>query len=117
MAERKARIAGARREAESLHAAAQAKQRAHQDALRKARTEIFAEQEASRRVLLDERNATIQAARSSANEKIQNAKRDIAQEIEAARAELGAESDRLAEEIARSILDPRSYQPNPAGPA
>ena len=55
MGKREALIEGARRESESLAATVQEKQRAYREALRKARAEIFAEQEAARRVVLDER--------------------------------------------------------------
>jgi F-type H+-transporting ATPase subunit b len=104
VAERGMRIAGARREAEELRKSAQEKSRAYQDALRKARAELFREQEAKRRAALDERGASIQQARQRANEEIQGAKRRIRAEIEAARAELESSSTQLAKEIARAIL-------------
>src|ERR1700692_1762444 len=71
MKERASRITGAKREAESLQAEAEEKRRAHQEGLRKARAQIFAEQEAARRVVLDERAAAIQQARSRGNEELQ----------------------------------------------
>src|SRR5579863_9120499 len=64
MAERKARTAGARKEAESFREAAREKERTRQDALRKARGEILAEQETARRKVLEERSAAVQQARS-----------------------------------------------------
>src|SRR5580700_1280351 len=73
MAERKARIEGARREAEAFRGQAAEKQRADQEALRQARAEIFTEHEAIRRVALDERAAAIQQARSRANDEVQAA--------------------------------------------
>src|ERR1700682_6486679 len=63
LAERKARIEGARHDAELLRAAAEGKRRAHQEGLRKARAQIFAEQEAARRIALDARAIAIQQAR------------------------------------------------------
>jgi F-type H+-transporting ATPase subunit b len=114
--ERGRRIEGARREAEELRKNAQEKSRAYQEALRKARAELFREQEAARRVALDERGAAIQEARKRANEAIQEAKGRIRAEIEAARAELDISSVQLAEEIARTILQPASQMhPRPAG--
>src|SRR3970282_1746235 len=59
LAERQARIEGSRKEAESLAAAAQEKQRAYREALRKARAEVFAEQESARRLVLEERGQLI----------------------------------------------------------
>src|SRR5947209_2720314 len=90
--ERGSRIEGARRQAEEL---------------RKARAELFREQEAARRVVLTERAASIQQARQRANEEIQEAKGRIRTEIQAARVELDRSSDQLAEEIARAILQPQ----------
>jgi F-type H+-transporting ATPase subunit b len=114
--ERGRRIEGARREAEELRKRAQEKSRAYQDALRKARAELFREQEAARRTALDERGASIQQARQRANEEIQEAKRRIRADIEAARAELESSSSQLAEEIARAILQPQpQIHPRPAG--
>jgi F0F1-type ATP synthase membrane subunit b/b' len=118
VAERRRRIEGAKHEAEELRKQAQEKSRAYQDAMRDARGEIFREQEAARRVALDERSAAIQQARSQSNQEIQAAKRRIQAEIEAARAELDTSSTQLAEEIARTILESqRQMHPRPAGEA
>ncbi len=114
--ERGRRIEGARREAEELRKSAQEKGRAYQEALRKARAELFREQEASRRVVLGERGASIQQARQLANQEIQQAKGRIRAEIQAARTELDTNSNQLAEEIARAILQPQQQRhPRPAG--
>jgi len=116
VAERGKRIEGARREAEELRKSAQEKSRAYQESLRKARAELFREQEAARRLALDERGASIQQARLRANEAIQEAKGRIRVEIQAARAELDTNTIQLAEEIARTILEPqRQMHPRPAG--
>jgi F-type H+-transporting ATPase subunit b len=106
LAERQTRIEGSRKEAESLAAAAQEKQRAYREALRKARSEIFAEQEAARRASLDERANVIRLARSRANEEVQAAKARLAQEIAAASKALETSGEELAEEVAQSILEP-----------
>jgi F-type H+-transporting ATPase subunit b len=116
VAERSRRIEGARREAEELRRGVQEKSRAYQEALRNARAELFREQEAARRVALDERSKAIQQARQLANEEVQSAKKRIRVEIEGARAELEISSTHLAEEIARTILQPqRQMHPRPAG--
>lgn len=114
--ERARRIEGARHEAEELRKDAREKSRAYQEALRKARAELFREQEAARRVALDERAASLQQARQRANGEIQAAKKRIRQEIEAASAELEQSSNQLAAEIARTILEPQQQMhPRPAG--
>ena len=114
VAERENRIEGARHQAQELRRNAQEKARAYQDALRKARAELFRQQEAARRAALDERGAALQQARLRANEEIQAAKRRISGEIDAARAELESSSSQLAGEIARVILQ---GEPHTAGEA
>ena len=57
--ERHKRAEGARQEAEASRAAVQEKLRVYNEALRKARGEIFAEQERLRSGVLDERQAAI----------------------------------------------------------
>ena len=111
MAERSARIEGARKTAEASQAAAQEKVRAYQDALKKARTEVYAEQETARRAVLEERSALVKSARARANEEVVAAKKKIAGELATARIQLEKESDALGSEIARAILQRR-----PSGP-
>jgi F-type H+-transporting ATPase subunit b len=114
--ERSKRIQGARFEADELRKNAQEKMRAYQEALRKARGEIFRHQETLRRAALDERSAALQQARVRANDAIQQAKVRIGAEIEAARAELDSSTAQLAEQIARTILQPEAQMhPRPAG--
>jgi len=114
LAERSERIVGARRAAESSQAAAQEKLRAYQEALKKARSEIYAEQEAARRSALEERAALIRGARSRASEEVHAGKEKIAAEAAAARAALEKESHALAEAIARAILERRPTDPRAA---
>jgi F0F1-type ATP synthase membrane subunit b/b' len=114
MAERSVRIEGARKEAEACQAAAQEKVRAYQEALKKARAEVYAEQEAARRAVLEERAALVRDTRNRANEKIRAAKDAIAKDIAAARAQLESESQSLGAEIVRTILQPRNPASTPA---
>jgi F0F1-type ATP synthase membrane subunit b/b' len=105
-AQRQALTEGSRKAAESIAAATQEKQRAHREALRKARIEIFAEQETARRAALEERGKVIRQARAQAGEQVQAAKARLAGELEAARRTLDASGQQLAEEVARAILEP-----------
>lgn len=105
MAKREALIEGSRKGSESLAAAVQEKQRAYRDGLRKARAEVFAEQEAARRIALDERAKVIRDARGRAGEEVQAAKARLAGEIEAARQSLETGGQELAEEVARAVLE------------
>ncbi len=75
MAEREARTAGAQKAAELAQAAAAEKARQYQDALKQARAQVYAEQEAARKKLLDERAAVIKEARAAATAQVAAGKR------------------------------------------
>jgi F-type H+-transporting ATPase subunit b len=113
--ERAAKIEGAHKERDSLLAAAHEKDREYREALRKARAEIFAEQDAARRVALDERSAVVSKARAAATEDVHTARKRIAAEQEAAKGELEASTRQLAEEIAEAVLGQRQLPSLPGG--
>ena len=104
LSERHKRAEGARTEAESMRAAVREKLHDYREALKKARAEIFAEQEATRRHALDERQAAINAARASAQNELQMRKKALDAEVDAARAQLEESGAALAGEIAEAIL-------------
>ena len=104
LSERHKRADGARQEAESSRVAVQEKLRAYKEALRRARGEIFAEQESFRRLVLDERQNAVHAARLAAQQELQAAKKSLAADVEAARGQLEQSSGVLAGEIAEAIL-------------
>ena len=106
LAQRQAATEGARREAETLLGTANEKLRQYEDALRQARAEIYREQEANRHQALEERNQMLSETRQRAGETLRQAKSDIAQQVQRATRELEGESQRLAEEIARTLLAP-----------
>ena len=116
LAERHKRAEGARQDAEASRAAVQEKLRTYNDAMKKARTEIFVELEAIRRRLLDERQAKVSAARIAEQKTLQDAKKAIAAEIEEARAELERSSGVLANEIAEAIIAGRPSAPGASQP-
>src|SRR6266851_1421741 len=87
MAERDARTAGAWKAAAAVEAAAAEKVKQYQEALKKARAQVYTEQEAARKKLLDERAALLK---------------------------LKASVGQLAAEIARRVLQ---IAPRPGGPA
>lgn len=116
MDERSARTEGARREAEASQAAAREKTRAYEEALRKARVTVYAEQDVARRAIMEQRAAAARDARSRAMERVQNEKDQIAQEIAAAQAQLESSTPQLAAEIVRTLLVPNSG-PRPASEA
>lgn len=105
MAERGARIEGARKEAAEVEAAAKHEMDTYHEALRKARGEIYAEQEAARQVALENRAKLLKAMRARAQEEVTAAKKRIAAELEAARAQVERDAPALAGEIVRTILE------------
>ena len=112
LSERHKRAEGAKVEAEASRVATHEKQRVYSETVKKARTEIFTEQESLRRRTLDERQASINTARTAAQAGLQEAKKSIAADVKAARQELEKSKDNLAGEIAEAILAGR-----PSGPA
>lgn len=103
--ERHKRAEGARADAETTLATAHEKQRLYSDSLKKARAEVFTQQEGERRRTLDERQAKINQARTAAQAALQEAKKAIAADVKAARTELEQSSETLADEIADAILE------------
>jgi len=113
MQERDDRTIGAQKAAEAAQAAAARKTREYQDALKQARAQVYAEQDAARRKLLEQRTAQLKDARDSAAGEVRAAKERIAQELAAARRDVEASSSQLAAAIARRMLESRP----PVGPA
>jgi len=112
MAERDARTLGAQKAAEAAQAAAAEKVRQYEEALKQARAKVYAEQEADRKKLMDERSATLKDARGKADAEVNAAKERVAGEFAGAKKEIEGTSAQLAAEIARRILQP----PAPGSP-
>jgi F0F1-type ATP synthase membrane subunit b/b' len=113
MAERSAKIEGARAEAAAVEAAARQDLDNYNEALRKARGEIYLEQEAARQAILDERSKNLKAMRSLAKKEVDEAKKRIAAEVAEARKEVERQTPELVGAIARSIL--AGSNPSPGG--
>lgn len=105
MAEREARMEGARAEAAAVEAAAKHEMDTYHEALRKARGEIYAEQEAARQVALENRAKLLKTMRTRAQEDVAAAKKRIAAELETARGQVERDAPLLAGEIVRTILE------------
>jgi len=111
MAERESKIEGARRDAAAVQAAANQDLQNYNEALKKARAEIYAEQELARQAILQERSKNLKAMRSLAQKEVAEAKKKIDVELAAARKEIEASAPSMAGEITRSILEkPLSLQ-------
>lgn len=104
LSERRKRAEGARVEAEASRVAVREKLHTYNETVKKARTEIFAEQESQRRRTLDERQATINTARATAQSALQESKKSLAADVKAARTEIEQSSGVLADDIAEAIL-------------
>jgi F-type H+-transporting ATPase subunit b len=113
MAERDARTVGAQKAAEAAQAVAAMKVRQYEEALRQARAKVYAEQEADRRKLMDERAATLKDARGKADAEVTAAKERVAGEFAGAKKEIEGVTSQLAAEIARRVLQ---APPTPGSP-
>jgi F-type H+-transporting ATPase subunit b len=95
---------GARKLAgESLERAA-AKTAEYEAAMRAARSEIYQAQEQAHKRLQEGEFAALTAARQRAEAAVQEAKARLSSDVEAAKAGLARDSERLADQIAESIL-------------
>ncbi len=117
MAERDARTVGAQKASEAAQAAAAEKVKHYQEALKQARGQVYAEQEAARKKLLEERAAQIKEARTRAAGEVSAAKERVAAELAAAGREVEATVAQLSAEIARRVLQAPTRPGAPAGEA
>jgi len=108
MAERQALIEGARADAARVESEAKQELDTYNQALKSALAKIYAEQEAARQAVLDERAQLLRAMRNRSQEEVAEAKKKLAADLAAARAEIERQTPALANDIARIILEPRS---------
>lgn len=104
LAERFEATTGARKQAESALARADAKAQEYEDAIRAARTEVYKENEALRKHWRDQQAVMLADAREEADSAIAVAKAEMAGDVRAARETLQAESNRIADGIVAAIL-------------
>jgi F-type H+-transporting ATPase subunit b len=102
--EREARTIGAQKAAEAAQKTATEKVKQYQNALKQARTEIYVEQEAVRKKVLDERAAQLKEARAKAAAMVNAERARIAAEVVAARREIEAGITQFAALVARRVL-------------
>ncbi|HEX4595593.1 MAG TPA: ATP synthase F0 subunit B [Bryobacteraceae bacterium] len=105
LAERREATEGARKSAEELLAKASEKAAALEAALRKAREEIYQEQEEARRRWISEQNVRLEEARRASRDLIHQAKEQLDAEAAAAKRNLTASTAALADQIATSLLE------------
>jgi len=95
---------GARKLADESLERAAAKTAEYQAAMRAARGEIYQAQEQAHKQLQEAELAELTAARQRAEAAVQQAKDQLSSDVEAAKAGLARDSERLADQIAESIL-------------
>ena len=114
IAEREARTIGAKKAAEEAHKVATEKVKQYQDALKQARTEVYVEQEAARKKVLDERAVRLKEARAKAAAFVNAERERIAAEVLAAHREIESSITQFAALVARRVL--QSTRPPSATP-
>jgi F-type H+-transporting ATPase subunit b len=95
---------GARKLAQQSLERAAAKTSEYEAAVRAAKGEVYQAQEKIHKDLQEQQAAGLLAARHEADASVKKAKAELAHEVEVAKAGLASESDRLADQIADSIL-------------
>jgi F-type H+-transporting ATPase subunit b len=105
LAKRQEATEGALKSAEMLLAKASEKAEAIEVSLRKAREEIYHEQEEARRQWIGEQTAQLEEARRSSRDLIHQAKQQLDGETAAAKRDLTATTAALADQIAQSLLE------------
>ena len=105
LAKRREATEGARKSAEALVAQAAEKSAALEAALRKAREEVYREQEETRRRWISEQTEQLEETRRHSRDLIHRAKQQLDTETAAAKRELTASTAALADQIAQSLLE------------
>ncbi len=95
---------GARESAEAMLKKAGEKTASLEAALRKARDEIYVENEELRKRWLEEQSNHLEEARKQSRELIHQAKQELDAEAATAKRDLAGMADSLADEIAQSLL-------------
>jgi F-type H+-transporting ATPase subunit b len=104
IAEREARTIGAQKAAEEAQKVAAEKVKEYQEALKQARGEIYLEQEAACKKVLDERAAQLKEARAKATSFVNVERERIKAEVVAARREIESSVTQFAALVARRVL-------------
>ncbi len=108
LAKRREATEGARESAEAGLKSAAERTAEYEAKLRDARTEIYKEQEETRKRWVDQQTRLIQDAREKTQAMVLTAKQQIAQDIEGAKHDLAGSSNLLAEQISNALLKRRA---------
>jgi F-type H+-transporting ATPase subunit b len=105
LAQRRAATEGQREAAEALRAKAAEQLASIEAQLRKAREEIYQQQEESRRGWITEQTGQLDQARAQAHELINQGKKRLDTEAATAKSQLATTTDALANEIVQALLE------------
>ena len=106
LADRFDRTEGAVQKARADISAAEAKTSEYEQRIREARVAIFKAQESRRQVALNARAEALRVAREKASAQVSEARKRIGLEADTAKKQLLPETERLANEVIRTILKP-----------
>jgi F-type H+-transporting ATPase subunit b len=95
---------GARQRAEQSLERAASKTKEYEEAMRAARAELYQAQDRLHKHLQEDQSAQVLAARQNAEAAVKQAKDGLAADVAVAQQTLAGESDRLANQIAETIL-------------
>src|SRR5215467_8977587 len=110
LSERHARTQGAIEKARADVQSAEARTAEYEQKMREARLALFKAQETRRAQAAQARAAAVAESRERAHAQIDQARAEIEQDKVEARASLEAESQRLASQIIRTVLEPAAAQ-------
>ena len=99
---------GARKAAEQSLARAEQKAKEYEDKLRDAKSEVYTDQEETRKKWLADQAAQLAQAKAKAEASMNSAREGIAQEVATARQGLADSSATMADQIATSVLARRA---------
>ena len=105
LAERKQATQGTKEKAEQLLAKAEQTHASIEAALRKAREEIYQEQEEARKQWTNDQTARLDQARHQSHQLIHQAQEQLEADAAATKKDLAKAAEVLAEEIARTLLE------------
>jgi len=108
LAKRRDATQGARQAAENALAQANSRAGEIEAALRKAREEIYQDQEQARKLLVEQQTQAIDQSRQKSHGLVHDARLQLASETDAAKAELATYAKSLAEQIAARLLTGRA---------
>jgi len=111
LADRRSRTEGAIEKARADIAQAEARTADYEQRLREARIMLFKSQEARRQQALQARAAAVAEARTRSQAQVEQARAAIGEDKVAAQARLQAESGKLAADIIRMVLRPKTQAP------